>query len=179
MRRLAPIALVAIVMCACATEMKMTAPDLRDLGPDEGLVLGSVRIQGGKDLLGRTGWELQAEKAGGGLFSWAPVYALHASRDGDEEAFLTRMPAGSYHFFKLAQHGFSTFEAQMDVRFDVQAGKTVYVGRLVIEFPPGLITVGRRLHPRVEDAGQASVDRAVQEYGVEPSNVVTDLMTHE
>jgi hypothetical protein len=166
------LSLLLMPLCACATEMKMTAEELRDLKPDEGLVLGSVRIQGGKDILGRKGWELVAEKAGGG-----PDYSIDASRDGDEVVFLTKMPAGSYHFFKLVETGFSSAEAEMEARFDVQAGKTVYVGGLVIEFPPGLITLGTPFGMQVADARQACVDRAVKEYAMTLPDVVTGLMT--
>jgi hypothetical protein len=166
------LSLLLIPLCACATEMKMTGEELRDLKQDEGLVLGSVRIQGGKDILGRTGWELVAEQAGGG-----PDYSIDASRGGDEVIFLTKMPAGSYHFFKLVQTGFSSFEAEMEVGFDVQAGRTVYLGRLVIEFPPGLLMLGTPFRMQVEDARQACVDGAVKEYAVALPDFVTDLMT--
>jgi len=51
------------------------------------------------------------------------------------------------------------------------------VGRLVIEFPSALITLGTPIGVRVEDARQDCVDRAVKEYAVPLSDVVTGLMT--
>jgi hypothetical protein len=166
------LSLLVLPLCACATGMKMTAGELRDLKPDEGLVLGSVRIRGGEDLLGRTGWKLVAEQAGGG-----PDYSIDADRDGDEEVFLTKMPAGNYHFFKLVGTGFSSAEKEIEIGFDVRAGKTAYVGRLGIEFPSGLITIMTPIGMRVEDAKQDCVDRAVKEYAVPLPDVVTGLMT--
>ena len=152
----------------------MTAEDVQTLEPDEGLILGSLRIEGGSDILGRTSWELHAMKWGGGPF--ARDYAISVSRNGDEVVFVTRMPAGRYHFFKLVQPGFSTFEGFVDVPFQVQAHTTVYIGRLVIGFPSGLISVGTPLHFQVEDAKQSTVDRAKNERGIALSDVVTDLM---
>ena len=61
--------------------------------------------------------------------------------------------------------------------FEIQVRRTVYIGRLAIEFPSGLLIAGARLDIQVEDVKQASVDRAEKEYGVALSDVVTDLMT--
>ncbi len=170
------ISLILTPLLACATGMKMTAKDVQTLGPDEGVILGSVRIEGGSDILGRTSWELFAAKAGW-MSSLIPDYSVKASRDGEEVIFLTKMPAGSYHFYKVSQPGFSTAEANIEVPFEVQAHRTVYIGRLVIAFPSGLIAVGTGIHMHVEDVKQTSVDRAEKEHGAALSDVVTDLMT--
>ena len=170
------VSLLLAPLLGCATGMKMSAKDIKNLKPGEGLVLGSVRIEGGKDILGRTNWALVAEE----VREWPSFnltdYTIEASRGGDEVVFLTKMPAGSYHFFRLVQPGFSTAKWAIWAPFEVQPGKTVYVGRLIIKFPPGLINVLTKIHIQVEDARQATVERAEREYGIALSDVVTDLM---
>ena len=170
------IGLILTTLFACATGMNMTSEDVQTLQPEEGLILGSVLIRGGSDILGRTGWEILAQEAGGGMLSFNRQYSVKASRNGDEVVFLTKMPAGRYHFLKLVQPGFSSFEGIIDVLFEVHARRTLYIGRLVIEFPPGLISVDTDLGLQVEDAKQSSVDRVKKDHGVALSEVVTDLM---
>ncbi len=168
--------LLSVPLVGCATGMRMSAADIQTLGPDDGVIVGSLLVKGGKDLLGRRRWELVTERFLGGPFTSGPQYSIEADRDGGEVIFLTKMPAGTYHFYKLVQPGFSSFEAETDVRFRVQPGRTVYVGRVVVEFPPGMLTTFKSFRISVEDAGAASISRAESEYGVSLSNVITDLM---
>jgi hypothetical protein len=86
------------------------------------------------------------------------------------------MEAGEYRFSKLSQHGFSTFTADMNINFRVQPGKNVYVGRLIVEFPPGLLTVGRGFRTVVEDARDSTLETARQKSGLSLGDVITDLM---
>lgn len=99
-----------------------------------------------------------------------------ASRGGDEEVFVTKMEAGAYRFTKLSHYGFSTFTADMNVNFRVPAGQSVYIGRLVVEFPPGLLSVGTRFRVAVEDARASTLDPARQKSGLSLAEVTTDLM---
>jgi hypothetical protein len=174
------VSLVLTPLLGCATEMKMRAEDLRNLGPDEGLVLGSVLIGGGKDILGRTSWDLVVnkyrERAWGNEHA---DYTIEATRDGDEVVFLTKMPAGNYAFDRLVQSGLSSAELLIGIPFEVQAGKTVYVGRVLVQFPPGLIDALTKVEVQVEDDKQATVDRAREEFGVSLSDVVTDIRVTE
>ena len=103
-------------------------------------------------------------------------YSLNASRGGAEEVFITKMEAGEYRFSKLSQHGFSTFTADMSMNFSVQAGKNVYLGRLIVEFPPGLLMAGTRVRTLVEDARESALDTARQKSGLSLGDVITDLM---
>ena len=43
-------------------QMQMSLDELKSIQPNEGIVIGSVHIKGGKDLLGRTKWNLAAEQ---------------------------------------------------------------------------------------------------------------------
>jgi hypothetical protein len=169
---------LATWLVACQTTMKMNREELEDVGPEEGLVLGSFLVKGGKDFLGRKTWDLLAEEDDGSSFPFSTSrdYSIRGRRDGDEAVFLTKMEAGSYHFYKLVQPGFSNAEADLHVPFEVQAGKTLYLGRLVIEFPDEQVAWGTRFSIEVEDDRQACVERARTEYGLPLEDVVTGLM---
>jgi hypothetical protein len=165
---------LAFALTGCATGMKMTKAELEHCAPNEGRVLGSVHIQGGKDLLGLTGWALVAESPDASFTDAG--YSVEADRDGEEVVFLTKMPAGAYCFTKMVKTGFSNFEAGLDVPFTVEAGKTTYLGQLLIQFPSGLITVGEEIHWTVSDDRAACVARAEREYGLSLADVSTHLM---
>jgi len=169
----------ALASAACGTSKQLSAEDLSRLTPTEGVVVGSVLIKGGTDILGRTGWTLIAQRMTSALSPVAPAaagYSLNASRGGAEEVFVTKVEAGSYRFVKLAQHGFSTFEAGMNVNFRAQAAKNVYVGRLIVEFPPGVLVAGARFRVKIEDAMESTLVAARQKSGLSLAEVVTDLM---
>ena len=169
MRFMRSILVLVLLSSSCASSMQMSSADLNRLTTTEGIVVGSVQIRGGTDILGRTGWTLLAQRIRGPMSSLVPPgleYSLNASRGGAEEVFITKMEAGEYRFSKLSQHGFSTFTADMNMNFSVQAGKNVYVGRLIIEFPPGLLMAGTRVRTLVEDARESTLDTARQKSGL-------------
>ena len=64
----------------------------------------------------------------------------------------------------------------MNINFSVQAGKTVYLGRLLVEFPPGLLMAGTRVRTVVEDARESTLETARQKSGLSLGDVITDLM---
>lgn len=173
------ILVLSLLSSGCASSMQMSSGDLNRLTATEGIVVGSVQIKGGTDILGRTGWTLLAQRIRGPMSSLVPPgleYSLNASRGGAEEVFITKMEAGEYRFSKLSQHGFSTFTADMNVNFGVQAGKSVYLGRLILEFPPGLLMAGTRVRTLVEDARESTLATARQKSGLSLDDVSTDLM---
>lgn len=171
----------AFLLSGCATTMQMSSEELKRATPNEGIVIGSIQIKGGEDILGRKNWELVAESnRGSSLSSWLSSgtadYALQASRGEEEEVFVVRMPAGDYRFWKLYQPGFSTFTAKTNIQFKVQPGKTIYIGRIAIEFPPGLLTTFTGFQIRVEDAKTSALDVGRKKYGLSDDDVTTDLM---
>jgi hypothetical protein len=173
---------VAFLLSGCATTMQMSSEELKRATPNEGIVVGSIQIKGGEDILGRKKWELLAESIKGAslaasLLPSGSPYAIQASRDEEEEVFVARMPAGDYRFWKLYQPGFSTLFAMTNIQFKVQPGKTIYIGRVVIEFPPGLINVFKKFQIRVENARALTLDVGRKKYGLSGDDVTTDLMT--
>ena len=114
--------------------MRMSAADLQTLGTDDGIVVGSFLVKGGKDILGRNRYQLLAKRLGR-LFPSG--YAVEADRDGREVIFVAKMPAGDYHFYNLSLPGVPSVFERTDIQFQVQPGRTIYIGRLVAVFPPG------------------------------------------
>ncbi len=172
------ILLLSALLVGCRTGMRMSAADLQTLGPDDGIVVGSFLVKGGKDILGRKRWKLVAERlgAGAGLFSFVSEYAVEADSDGREVIFVAKMPAGTYRFYKIVRP-FTPLKARTDLEFQVQAGRTIYIGRLVLAFPIGWITSFTRFQLNVEDVRATSISGAESEYGVTLSDVLTDLMS--
>ncbi len=166
------ILLLSALLVGCTflptTGMRMSAADLQTLGPDDGLVVGSFLVKGGKDILRGNRYQLVAKRLGR-LFPSG--YTVEADRGGPEVIFVAKMPAGSYHFYKLRETG--SLIKRTDIQFQVQPGRTIYIGRLVVAF------TGRysRLTLNVEDARATSISGAESEYGVTLSDVITDLMS--
>lgn len=165
----------AFALVGCATTTQMQQQELRDPTRDESLVIGSVSIRGGTDILGRTRWELWINKAERTTFI-APDYSIQAHRGGDEEVFAVTMPVGDYRIVELRQPGFSTFRMDTNVSFRVEPGKTTYIGRLVIEFPQETITVFTPIRITVENAKDPSVATAKDKYRKHFDDVTTSLM---
>jgi hypothetical protein len=80
---LALLSVFAMLAAGCGTAMQTSSENLNPLTATEGIVVGSVHIKGGKDILGRTGWTLIAQRITGPLSALAPDglgYRLNASR---------------------------------------------------------------------------------------------------
>jgi len=126
-----PFVVAASILVGCAGS-PMQQQEVRDPTSNEGVVVGSVMMRGGRDILGRTKWDLSIVKAGQGS-GFVPDYSIQAHRGGDEELFVTTMPAGEYRISRL-QLPFSNFSYPINVPFQVQPGRTSYIGRLLSNF---------------------------------------------
>lgn len=153
----------------------MQQVEVREPTANEGIVVGSVVIKGGRDLLGRTGWDLSIVKAGneGAL---TPDYSIRAHRGGDEEIFVATVPAGDYRISRI-QLPFSNFNYPLKVPFRVEPGKGTYIGRLVVEFPDEMISIYTRIRLSVEDAKDAVIPKAEARSRRKLGDVTTSLMS--
>jgi len=90
------------------------------------------------------------------------------------------MPAGNYHFYELYHKGFFGSKSwyKINIHFEVQPEKTVYIGRLVIEFS-GLITLFSRPSLKVENSKEAAIALTENKYANLIHEVSTDLMVIE
>jgi hypothetical protein len=150
---------------SCATPSKVTPESLKSLAPNEGIAIGSLIIRGGDEIFGTTEWELIAKNDNDtGMFP--NEYSVIANRDGEEEIFALTMPAGEYTFFVLSKTGLSNFKAKMNLPFTVQPNKPVYIGRIIIEFPPGYINVTTNIRYKVDDAKDDITEKVKSLYDV-------------
>lgn len=164
-----------LALAGCAATVEMQQQELRDPTPNDGMVIGSVLVRGGKDLLGRTAWEVAVDRAERKVFAGSE-YSIQAHRGGDEVVFAVTIPAGRYRIHELRQPGFSTFRANTDIHFEVQPGKTSYIGRLLVEFPEETITAFTPIRISVENAKDAIVASAEAKYRRKFHDVATHLM---
>ena len=146
-------AATALILGGCAAPETTPAQqhEFRDPAPNEGIVLGSVRVRGGTDLFGRTKWNLLISRLGTDT-----GYSIEVQRDGAEEVFAIAMPAGTYRAHDLALP-VGNFSFKMDARFEVHPGKPLYIGRILVEFPEGLILTVTKIAVSVQDAGNTDV----------------------
>jgi hypothetical protein len=170
---IAPI-LAALILGGCAGA-PMQQQEARAPTGDEGIVVGSVLMKGGRDILGRTKWDLAIVRVGSGS-ELAPDYSISAHRGGDEEVFVTTAPAGWYRIIRL-QLPFSNFSYPLDWRFQVQPGKTLYIGRLLIEFPDEMISIYTGVRLRAEDQKDTTIAKAEAQSRRKLGDVTTQLMT--
>ena len=164
-----PLALL-LFGCAATTQMQMPVQDVSQMAQNEGIVMGSVLMKGGKDILGRKGWRLEVS----GIDPNLNNFSIDVEHGGEEAVFVTKMLAGQYRFSRLTQLGFSNAYADIDVPFTAHPEKTTYVGRLVMEFPSGFIGAGSGFSVEVEDVKDQTIASAEKTYG----NLVRDPFTH-
>jgi len=162
-----------IAGCSSAIPMQMNPEMLKTVQPNEGIVIGSVMMRGGEDILGRNEWKL-AVKSNDGLGEFFMI----ATRD-QEEFFTAKMPAGEYHIKNFYQSGFSNAYSDVSIHFKVEPGKTTYIGRLVIEFPPGLTTMATKFKISLENAKDPAIDNAQKNTDLAMKDVSTRLMIVE
>ena len=79
--------LATLLVSGCATTMQMSHEELKKIQPNEGIVIGTVLIKGGKDILGRNSWALVAKSIKDTSLMSSLVYpgfeyTIQASRDG-------------------------------------------------------------------------------------------------
>jgi hypothetical protein len=148
--------------------METPVAELSQIEEDHGVVVGSILItgRGKKNIFGLVQrWTLDVSGYKNPEITGYSIEVL-----GEEEKiFVTEMPAGEYYFGELR---IGNAYSHLNQRFTVHPGKTVYLGRLLIEFP------GRGLGFlfKVEDAKEETLAAAEQTYGNVVRNVVTDLM---
>jgi hypothetical protein len=171
-------AAASFILAGCASTA-MHENELREPGANEGIVIGSLLVRGGRDLLGRTEWGLGiarvdqnalTEVLGGGS-----GYTIRAHQGKDEVVFAVAMPSGQYRIRELFQGGFSNFRAITNLVFEVQPGKVSYIGRLRVEFPEETINMFTQVRIRVEDARDANIAAAQAKYGRQFQDVNTQL----
>jgi len=167
--------LAVLALSSCSSNRPLQQQEARDAAAGEGVVIGSVSIRGGQDVLGRTQWQVAAKSADPAAKSTGE-YVIDVHRNGKEELFVTTMPAGRYQVHELRQTAFSTFRMPINAVFQVRPGQVTYIGRLAFDFPPGLITVYSPVRMSVEDAKASAIAEAGTRFRKSFNDAATELM---
>ena len=132
-------------LIGCAPSLKMTNNQIASLTPDEGLVFGSIQMKLTDDDK-NTFWKISLD-----LTTWHFIvynnrrlfqkifgrekFEVNVVAGGEETIFVTKLPAGDYIIRKAIKNGFSSWEGPVGKSFTVEAGQTIYIGRLIATFP--------------------------------------------
>jgi hypothetical protein len=178
-----------LLLFGCESSMKMSPQEVSQIKHNEGIVVGSVMIKGGKESewrkqlgLGAHSWTLEVEA----MDRMLTTFSIDAKERGDEAIFVTKIPAGGYRFVRLER---GNIYGVINVPFTVQPAKTIYIGRLVIELPREQVRGGQKtifgdikgtqFSCSVEDAKEQTLASAEKTYGNLLRESVTALMGKE
>ncbi len=175
MRTLAGVLCVALLMCGCATPYPLIVDpsQAHDLGLDEGIVFGSVRVEitpGGERLAGFK-YDLIGcvRKHLDGFISFVTSSPCDekwelAVSAGEERTFVVRLPTGYHRIDGLRAIPTKWYDSggEFDIFASYQAtsGEVTYIGRLVLVLPERLTIWAGGALLRVED-GLATAQAAL------------------
>ena len=134
-----------LIVVGCAPALKTTNEDLLEKKPGEGLVIGSLQIKlwdpyGDK----ASKWWISMEKQKWHFivnniktdaltkFFKSGEFELTTIAGGEETPFIANLPAGKYRFEDVYKNRFRGYAGKS---FNVEAGQTTYIGRLVVVMP--------------------------------------------
>lgn len=154
-------------LTACAKPLDMSGEKLTPVGPEWGVVIGSVLVrpvkfadESGKsaDAAGMTyEFDIVQSQPGDpeGERPYAPRYRLE-SKAGEERLFISRLRPGTYLLRGFAQDRIAGKGGDLDLEFDCVAGEVRYLGRLLVEIPQR-VSRGKEFRFAVENAGEATL----------------------
>lgn len=152
--------LVALLVTACAKSFDMSSERLTPLGPEWGVVIGSVLVKPVKEDTGKSRddsdmtyqFEIVQSQPGDpeGETPYAERYRLE-SKAGEERVFISRLRTGRYLIRSFAQDRVAGKGGDVGLVFDSMAGEVRYIGRLRIEVPQR-VSRGKEYRFTVENA---------------------------
>ena len=153
---------LGLSVVACAKSFDMSDERLTPLGPEWGVVIGSVLVKPAK-LPNESGkardaadmtyeFEIVQIQPGDpeGESPYAERYRLE-SKAGEERVFISRLRTGTYSIRSFAQGGIAGKGGDLGLVFDCMAGEVRYLGRLLVEVPQRL-SRGKEYRYAVENA---------------------------
>jgi len=158
---------VMLSLAACAKSFDMSSERLTPLGPEWGVVIGSVLIKPVKqaDETGKSRdsgdmtyeFDIVQSQPGDpeGEAPYAERYRLE-SKAGEERVFISRLRTGSYLIRSFGQDRIAGKGGDLGLVFDTMAGEVRYIGRLLIEVPQR-VSRGREYRFAVENAREETL----------------------
>lgn len=145
------VAAIALALTACAKSFDMSGERLTPLGPEWGIVIGSVLVKAADDSDMTYQFDIVQSLPGspdGGPNS--KRYRLGA-KAGEERTFVSSLREGKYLFKSFAQEKIVGVGGDLGLVFESMAGEIRYIGRLVVEVPQR-VSRGKEYRFTVENA---------------------------
>ena len=189
MRRFKGLTVILISLflgCTPFKSLNMARDDLIKTGLDEGVVFGSIQIKvEGEPFKGifssslhNSSWVVTASNIR--KVEIFGKYSLVVIADGTKIPFIAKLPAGDYLFGDMTSNESRERRVQafgVKAFFRVSAGKTSYIGRLVLTLPNYTNTRFVGVGCSIEDAENEDATLFGTEYGDIITNAAKELMT--
>ena len=165
---------LALLLAACAKSFDMSDERLSPLGPEWGVVIGSVLVKPVK-LAGESGksgdasdatyeFDIVQSQPGDpeGETPYAERYRLQ-SKAGEERVFISRLRTGRYMMRSFAQDRIAGKGGDLGIVFDSMAGEVRYVGRLLVEVPQR-VSRGKEYRFTVENGREKTLTKIAEQH---------------
>lgn len=165
---------LALSLAACAKSFDMSDERLSPLGPEWGVVIGSVLVKPVK-LSGESGksgdasdttyeFDIVQSQPGDpeGETPYAERYRLQ-SKAGEERVFISRLRTGRYMMRSFAQDRIAGKGGDLGIVFDSMAGEVRYVGRLLVEVPQR-VSRGKEYRFTVENGREKTLTKIAEQH---------------
>jgi len=181
----APVGLVAALagVVSCTTSFDMSGERMTPLGPEWGVVIGSVlvqpeRVASGKDATGRdvsgSSYEFDIVQIQpgdpNGEDPYAKRYRLEA-KAGEERMFIARVRSGQYLIKRFDEEGLTGLGGELELVFSSMAGEVRYIGRLLVKIPQRM-SRGKDYRFTVENARESILAQVSKQHAELTKDVV-------
>lgn len=171
------------ILSSCATPLDMSQERMAAPGPEWGIVIGSVLVR--EDRIGSSPGTRAIDPSM--LFEFDVVQIQPRDPDGDgphaaryqmdatagqERSFLARLRPGRYLIKNFYRTGLSRTGGDLNLVFESQSGRVVYIGQLLIEVPPQL-TRGKEYRFSVQDAHETTFSQLAPQHGALTQQAMT------
>lgn len=180
------LAALAWSLASCASSLDMSNERVAAPGPEWGIVIGSVLVRQDRTGSGpgttasdpSTMYEFDVVQTQprdtNGESPYANRYHVEAMA-GQERPFLARLRPGQYLMKNFYRTGISGTGGDLNLVFESQSGRVVYVGQVLVEVPPQL-TRGKDYRFSVQDARETTFSQLAPQHGTLTQQAITAPM---
>jgi len=176
-------------LVSCTTPFDMSGERITPLGPEWGVVIGSVLVQPEKDASGMDATGRDASGPGSsyefnivriqpgdpdGESPYAKQYRLNA-KAGEERMFISRLRSGQFLIRSFHEEGMTGLGGELDLVFACMAGEIRYIGRVLVEIP-ARISKGKGYRFTVENAREPTLEQLSRQHADLTKDVVDKPM---
>ncbi|MBS0171555.1 MAG: hypothetical protein JSR62_14485 [Nitrospira sp.] len=180
------LALLAWSLASCASPLDLSQEQVAAPGPEWGIVIGSVLVRqertgSGSNIAADTPSPMyefdvvQTQPADpNGEGPYVSRYHVDATA-GQERPFLARLRPGHYLMKNFHRTGMSGTGGDLNLVFESQSGRVVYVGQVVVDVPSQLAH-GKEYRFSVQDAHDATFAQLTPQHGHLTQQAITAPM---